>query len=304
MYLVTGGCGFIGSHLVDLLLEQGHPVRILDDLSNGSTSYLPREAEFIQGSITDTALLQQALQGVEHIFHLAAIVSVPESVAQWHRSHLVNCGGTIRLFECAKKIPIVFASSAAVYGDSQTFPQNESSICKPLSPYAVDKLSCELHAQLAWKLFGTPSAACRFFNVYGPRQNASSPYSGVISKFAHSLACNNPITLYGDGNQRRDFIYVKDVAQMLYRTMQRLTEGVHLYNFCTGSAHTINALADLMMKITGIQVEKHYCPPRPGDLLISQGDPTKAAREMNVRTHTSLEQGLTQMMQEMQTRSI
>lgn len=305
MYLITGGCGFIGSHLADILLKKGHRVRILDDLSSGSKKYLPKEADFICGSITDEKSVQQAVDGIEGIFHLAALVSVQESIAHRHHSHQINCGGTLKLLEYAKKTPIVFASSSAVYGDS-CLPNTETSTCKPLSPYAVDKLSCEYHAQVAWQLFGTPSVACRFFNVYGPRQRDSSPYSGVISRFTRCLIQKEPLTIYGDGNQQRDFIFVRDIARMLYLTMSQLTEGARVYNFCTGRACTINALADLMMKsVPGLQVERNYVPARAGDILISKGDPSKAAKEMHVQAEISLEEGLHRLlMHEMAAHSI
>jgi UDP-glucose 4-epimerase len=298
MYLVTGGCGFIGSHLVDYLVAKGHLVRVFDDLSSSSKKYLPKEAEFICGSLTDETKLQQTLDGVTHIFHLAAMVSVPHSVTHWYQSHLVNCGGTIRLLELAKKIPIVFASSSAVYGDLQQLPHSEGAFCDPLSPYAVDKLSCEWHAKIAWQLHETPAFACRFFNVYGPRQNPASPYSGVISKFADCIARGTSLPIYGDGRQRRDFIFVQDVVQMLYKAMESLQDGAHVCNFCTGETCTVNDLADLMMKITGVELKKDYLPERPGDIYISQGNPLKAWQEMKLKAETSLEEGLKLLMQE------
>ena len=291
MYLVTGGCGFIGSHLVDLLVAKGHKVRVLDDLSNSTQINLSEKAEFIRGSITDEALLRQALEGVQRIFHLAAMVSVPESVEHWYKSHLINCGGTIRLFELAKKKPIVFASSSAVYGDLK-FPHREDAHCKPLSPYAVDKRTCEMHAEIAWQLHGTPSIACRFFNVYGPRQNPSSPYSGVISKFAAQLQRKETLTIYGDGEQKRDFIYVKDIVKMLDKSMEFLKEGAHIYNFCTGNARTINKLVDLMERAAQVSLKKEYVSTRPGDIFVSQGDPSKAWHEMGLKAEISLEAGL------------
>ncbi len=295
-YLVTGGCGFIGSHVSDRLLEEGHQVRILDNLINSSKQYLPPQAEFMNGSITDDAILKQALQGVDGIFHLAALVSVTDSVAHWHENHQVNCAATIRLLELASGLPIVFASSAAIYGDTPELPQREETIPRPLSPYAIDKLTCEMHAKLAWDLYRTPSASFRFFNVYGPRQNPSSPYSGVISKFADLLAHHAPITIYGDGNQRRDFVYVKDVAEILVQTMSPNLSGAHIYNLCTGHSISINELADLMGQIAGITIKKEYAPSRAGEILVSCGDPSKALKTLGLQPRTPLKQGLCELM--------
>jgi len=298
IYLVTGGCGFIGSHLVDLLIAKGYRVRVLDDLSNSTKKYLHSDAEFIYGSLNDEHALTQALEGVGHIFHLAAMVSVPESMARWHQSHLVNCGGTIHLLERAKGIPIVFASSAAVYGNLPTLTHSENALTNPLSPYAIDKLTCEWHAKIAWQLYGTPSIACRFFNVYGPRQNPSSPYSGVISKFADCLVKRTPLNIFGDGNQSRDFIYVKDVVRMLDEAMGSLTKGAHVYNFCTGIAYTINELASQMMRISDIELTTNFMPARQGDCFSSLGDPTKAIRERGLKAKIPLEIGIKLLMQE------
>lgn len=300
MYLVTGGCGFIGSHLVDLLIERGYAVRVLDDLSNGSRAHLSPHAEFLLGSVCDESSWREALQGVKGVFHLAALASVHESIAQWHKGHLINCGGTVSLFEMAREIPIIFASSAAVYGHSTHLPLHEKELPNPLSPYAVDKFACEMHAQLAWLLHRTPSVAYRFFNVYGPRQNPTSPYSGVISKFTNHIHRKEPLTIYGNGEQQRDFIYVKDVVNILLKTMERPFEGAHVYNLCTGKTCSINALADLIGSLTGHPVKKEYLPERPGEIRISQGDPSKVYNERGLQAETSLEEGLRLYLQNLQ----
>lgn len=296
-YLITGGCGFIGSHVADRLLAEGHQVRILDNFANSSKQFLPASAELIVGSITDDSILTQAIQGVDGVFHLAALISVTDSITHWHQNHQVNCSATIRLIEQARGLPIIFASSAAVYGDSPELPQNEETTPRPLSPYAVDKLTCEKHFKLAWDLHRTPSACFRFFNVYGPRQNPTSPYSGVISKFAALLANHDPITIYGDGTQRRDFIYVKDVAAILVKTMSMSLRGAEVYNLCTGVSVTINELAGLMARIAGVAVQKKYAPARLGEILISCGDPSKALGVLGLQARTSLVEGLSELMQ-------
>ena len=295
--LVTGGCGFIGSHLVDLLIENGHNVRVLDNLSNSTKKYLSSHAEFLLGSIEEENTLQRALEGVDGVFHLAAMVSVPDSIAYWHKNHLTNCSGTIQLLECAKGLPTIFASSAAVYGDIAQLPHNEEMHPRPLSPYAVDKLACEMQLQLAWQLYHTPSVAFRFFNVYGPRQNPSSPYSGVISKFVDRIARDEPVTIYGDGNQKRDFIYVKDVASTLLKAMHRPFTGAHLYNLCMGQETSINALADLIGNIVGKEVKKEYAPPRSGEILHSKGDPSKIQTDLGLKLETPLKEGLKRLME-------
>lgn len=296
-YLVTGGCGFIGSHVVDKLLKEGFQVRVLDNLVNSSTQYLSSDVEFIQGSITDEATFKQALRGIDGIFHLAALVSVIDSIEHWFDNHQVNCAATIRLLEQNRGMPILFASSAAIYGDTPELPQHEGVTPRPLSPYAIDKLTCEMHLKLAWDLHQTPSAAFRFFNIYGPRQNPSSPYSGVISKFAELLAHHQPITIFGDGNQQRDFVYVKDVAEILVTTMSPQLSGANVYNLCTGHSISINALADLMGEIAGISVHKEYAPARPGEIGVSCGDPSKTLRSLGAQARTPLKQGLCELME-------
>lgn len=303
MYLVTGGCGFIGSHLVDLLIEQGYGVRVLDDLSNSSRINLSPHAEFLLGSVCDKNIWKKALKGVKGVFHLAALVSVYESIAHWHKAHLINCSGTVALLEIARDIPIIFASSAAIYGDSGHMPLHEELPPNPLSPYAVDKLACEMHARLAWQLYRTPSIAFRFFNVYGPRQNPLSSYSGVITKFANQIMRNEPLVIYGDGNQQRDFIYVQDIVSILSQAMETPFEGAHTYNLCTGKTYSINMLADLIGCITGRPVKKDYRPERCGEIRISHGDPVKIFKEKGLRAQMSLEQGLSLYLQNLKENS-
>ncbi len=291
-YLVTGGCGFIGSHLVDLLVEKGHQVRVIDNCINSSPRFLPPEVEFLPASITDEEEVKHAVKGVDGIFHLAALVSVTDSIDHWHSNHLVNGAATIRLFELSKGVPTIFASSAAVYGNRLELPHLEEMQPSPLSPYAVDKYGSEMQAKLAWELFQTPTLCFRFFNVYGPRQNPSSPYSGVISKFAEAVTQNQPLTIFGDGKQGRDFIFVKDVAESLFKAIGSLHRGAGVYNLCTGQGITINDLAQLMARIAQKKIEIHYKPERPGEIRISLGDPSKAEKELAIRAKTSLEEGL------------
>ena len=203
-YLVTGGCGFIGSHLVDALCRQGHRVRILDDLSSGTLTYKPASVEFVRADVSEQGSVQDAMQGVDGCFHLAAVASVIRTSLDWLGTHRTNLSGTIAVFDAARRtnparpVPVVFASSAAVYGDNTDAPLAENAAGRPLSAYGADKLGCELHGFVAGHVHGIPTCALRFFNVYGPRQDPSSPYSGVISIFCERLSTGKSITIHGD----------------------------------------------------------------------------------------------------------
>ncbi len=298
-YLVTGGCGFIGSHLVDHLITQGHEVCILDDLSTGKKSNIPNEADLLIGSINDPNRVEQALQDVDGVFHVAAIPSVQKSLDHWHTLHQVNSGGTVCLFDALsklkRKIPLIYASSSCVYGDASTSPSKEDLPLSPLSPYGVDKLSGEWHAQVLWNVFQIPTISFRFFNVYGPRQDPSSPYSGVISLFSECIWEHAPLTIYGDGEQVRDFIYVGDVARVMSAAMSAPMSGSSVYNLCTGKGTTINQLADLMGKTAGVEVQKYYTPPREGVFRVSIGDPSLMKRILNLESAYTLEEGLREL---------
>jgi UDP-glucose 4-epimerase len=213
-YLVTGGCGFIGSHLVDALCGRGHTVRILDDLSTENFAYKPPNVEFVRGDVAEPRIVLQAMRGVEGCFHLAAVASVERGNSDWLGTHRTNLTGTVAVFDAARRgnpkerIPVVFASSAAVYGGNPDIPLSEDATPRPLSAYGADKLGCELHGSVASHVHRVPTCGLRFFNVYGPRQDPTSPYSGVISIFCNRLKARRGITVYGDGHQTRDFIYV------------------------------------------------------------------------------------------------
>ncbi|NGX53945.1 MAG: UDP-N-acetylglucosamine 4-epimerase [Chlamydiae bacterium] len=295
-YLVTGGCGFIGSHLVERLIKRGDQVRILDDLSTGKRERAAQEAELLIGSITEKNDLKRALSGVDGCFHLAAVASVETSIKRWSATHLVNLFGTIQLFETIAEqghpIPVVYASSAAVYGGLDRLPLKESESISPLSPYGVDKLGCELQAAVAYHLFGIPSVGFRIFNVYGPHQDPSSPYSGVIALFNDKIAQGTPITIFGDGEQQRDFVYVGDVVRFLVAAMKRENTQAELFNLCTGRGTSINRLAELIGKMAQLEVKKEYQPSRKGDLPLSIGDPTKAETYFGIKANTPFEEGL------------
>ena len=304
LYLVTGGCGFIGSHLIDELLKRGHRVRVIDDLSTGKRSNLPADhiggrCELIVGDITDRDLIERCFDGVEYCFHLAAVASVQLSNEDWAGTHRINLTGSINVFDAARRnrVPVVYASSAAVYGDNAETPLKESVQLRPLTAYGADKLGSELHARVASLVHSVPTTGLRFFNVYGPRQSSSSPYSGVISIFASKLAARESITIYGDGEQVRDFIYVTDVVQFLMSAMDRVSATPTAFNVCTGKSITINQLARTLMSISGSQVKIDYLPSRHGDIRVSVGSPYLSERSLQYRSQVHLASGLRKLME-------
>jgi UDP-glucose 4-epimerase len=307
-YLVTGGCGFIGSHLVDALCARGHQVRILDNLSSGTLAHKPTQAEFVRGDVADAAAVREAMRGVAGCFHLAAVASVEKSSADWFGAHRTNAGGSVAVFEAARatggtaSIPVVFASSAAVYGDNPDVPLSEEAAPRPLSAYAADKLGSELHGGVAARIHGLPNRGLRFFNVYGPRQDPGSPYSGVISIFCDRLRAGRALTLYGDGHQTRDFVYVGDVVAALLAAMDDCAAArearADVLNVCTGKATSIRDLAGILGRIVGAEPEIALAPPRRGDVRFSVGDPAKARRMLGFSAATELDAGLRRTLQE------
>lgn len=296
-YLVTGGCGFIGSHLTDKLLESGHSVRILDDLSTGKRSNVSEACEIVVGDVSDSAVVAQCMEGMDGCFHLAAIASVQRSNEEWVRTHQVNLTGSVNVFEAARatKAPVVYASSAAVYGDNPNMPLVEQADTLPITAYGADKLGSEQHGRVAALAHGVPTVGLRFFNVYGPRQDPSSPYSGVISIFMDRIMNNQALTVFGDGLQTRDFVYVADVVRFLMASMEQATATPQVFNVCTGHSVTINELADTLIGITGNQVVVSHLDARKGDIRISLGNPEHAAEQLGIRSENNLKQGLTKL---------
>ena len=298
-YLVTGGCGFIGSHLVQQLLAAGHVVTIMDDLSNSNRDHVPEAASLIIQDITKPGALDRIVAQVDGVFHLAAIVSVVKSTEIWLETHRVTLGGTVALLDAIARlkraIPVVYASSAAVYGDRIGIPFKEKELCLPISAYGADKLACELHARVGALVHGIPSVGLRFFNVYGAEQLATSPYAGVISIFMDRMQQNLPITIYGDGEQIRDYIYIHDVVRAMAAAMDKLeqkalTQGV--FNICTGTPVSVNQLAGTVAAITGSQSTISYAASRIGDIRISLGDTELARQALGFEAKTSLQDGL------------
>jgi UDP-glucose 4-epimerase len=297
-YLVTGGCGFIGSHLVDALDGCGHRVRIFDDLSTGTPDHRPPNVELIVGDVAEPGVVSEAMQGMDGCFHLAAMASVERANSDWLGSHRTNLTGALTVFNAARTthsrgpIPVVFASSAAVYGDPLATPVSERVAPRPLSAYGADKLGCELHGYVASHVHKVPTFGLRFFNVYGPRQNPNSAYSGVISIFCDRLKAGKAITVYGDGCQTRDFIFVGDVVRALLAAMHQSSLDGDVVNICTGAATTIGDLAVIVGRLLEKKPDIRFAVPRRADICNSVGDPSKAREVLGFSASVDLARGL------------
>jgi UDP-glucose 4-epimerase len=296
-YLVTGGAGFIGSHLVEALIDDGHSVRVLDDLSSGRRGNMPDAAEFFEADITDPAAVAAAVDGVDGCFHLAAIASVDRANRDWLRTHQVNLTGTINLFNAVRRVrpdspPVVYASSAAVYGDCDGTPVGEDECVAPLSAYGADKRGCELHARAAGSAHGIRTAGLRFFNIYGPRQDPRSPYSGVITIFLDRLTRGQPVEIFGDGRQVRDFLHISDAVAALRRAMPAASTSAPLFNVCTGKGTSITRLAEIIAELCGSKLVIRHRPPRCGEIAVSIGNPHRAAARLGFVARTALRDGL------------
>ncbi|MEW6672376.1 MAG: SDR family oxidoreductase [Thermodesulfobacteriota bacterium] len=297
--LVTGGAGFIGSHLVEALVAAGCNVAVVDDLSTGRLSNLAAVRDritFYQGDIRDRRILEPAVAGCEVLFHLAAIVSVPWAVEHPLESASVNETGTLQVLETARHGHVrrfIGASSCAVYGDGPDNPKEESLPPRPLSPYAIQKLAGEQYSRLYSGLYGMETLFLRYFNVYGPRQDPSSPYSGVISIFMNRAIAGESPVIYGDGNQYRDFVFVKDVvaANLLAASSAGRAKG-QVFNIGTGRSIRINQLWNVIQELSGIEIEPIFEPIRPGEILESVADIGRARSELGFNPAHSLEAGL------------
>jgi len=296
--LVTGGAGFIGSHLVDALLAEGCEVTVIDNLSTGSLSNIEHNKEritFYQSDIRDQELLNKITIDCDIIFHLAAMVSVPGTVENPVDSATVNEMGTLYVLDAARKNNVkrvVFSSSCAVYGDDPILPKHENMDPKPLSPYAVQKLSSEVYAGLYHNLYKLKTVCLRYFNVYGPRQDPSSPYSGVISIFMNRAADGSIPVIYGDGNQYRDFIFVKDVVRANLLAANADNAGGKTFNIGTGNFVKINGLWKMISQLAGSKIQPEYKPSRPGDILESVAKIDRAKKAFGFEPEISFEDGL------------
>jgi UDP-glucose 4-epimerase len=295
-YLVTGGAGFIGSHIVRALLQQGDFVRVLDNFSSGKRENLADlDAEIMEGDIRDPQTAAQAVQGMEVIFHEAAFVSVPQSMEDPLTCFDINQRGTEVLLEAARKAGVrrvVFASSAAVYGDLDTMPLHEDLPLRPLSPYAVSKRVNELYAEMYTRSFGLEVVGLRYFNVYGPRQRPDSMYAAAVPIFARRLIDAKPVTIYGDGGQTRDLVYVGDVVRANLVAAEHPAAPGQVFNVCTGEETRVLDLVNTLRGFFPLAAVPQFAAPRSGDIYRSLGNPVKARQMLGFTPQTSLSQGL------------
>jgi len=289
--LITGGAGFIGSHLADALVEH-NDVIVLDNLSTGKRGNVPDGATFVEGDVRDADVVADVTDGVDLIFHKAAVVSVERSIDEPAFSHEVNFDGTLTLLEAARRVDarVVFASSAAIYGDPDTLPITESDPVDPQSPYGIDKCAADQYLRAYHDLYGLETVALRYFNAYGPRQTASD-YSGVISIFGEQARAGEPITVDGDGTQTRDFVHVSDVvtANLLAATTEHVGTA---YNIGTGGETSIRSLAETIQATVGTDSPIVHGDPRPGDIQRSRADITTARERLGYEPSVPLEKGL------------
>jgi nucleoside-diphosphate-sugar epimerase len=300
--LVTGGAGFIGSTLVRELVRRKVYVRVLDNLSSGDDANLEGlggKIEFQQGDVRNAIACRNACRGMDTVFHFAALVSVPQSVADPVTSDAINCGGTLNLLIAARDSQVkrfVFSSSAAVYGDTQTVPTPEKTLPFPTSPYGLQKLTGEHYARNFLHHYGLEAVSLRYFNVYGPRQNPNSAYAAVIPKFFTRLAAGEGVTVFGDGEQTRDFCHVRDVvaANLLAAETLRSEALGASFNVACGERISVNELLALMQETTGSSINAAYCPERPGDIKHSGADIRRAKSVLRYRPKVAFAEGLSE----------
>lgn len=299
-YVVTGGAGFIGSSLVRALLSKGHSVHVIDNLSGGKLDNLEDVADQInvyEYDVSDYERIAPVIAGAHRVFHLAAVASVPKSIHEPVASHNANVNGTfnVLLAAAAGKVGrVLFAASSAAYGDSPEMPKLESQLPRPKSPYASQKVLGEYYMSNFAECFGLETVSLRFFNVFGPRQDPTSAYSGVLSIFMSCLLAQRSPTIFGDGEQSRDFIYVDDIVNLLLSASEApagLVSG-RVYNAGNGERYTLNQIWQLLQQIAGITLPANYGPPRPGDIRDSLADNSAAVRDLGYKQQFSIQEGL------------
>jgi nucleoside-diphosphate-sugar epimerase len=296
-YLITGGAGFIGSHLAEELVRRGERVRVADSFITGkreNLAHLPG-MEMVEGDLADMTVAQRAVQGVDYVLHQAAIPSVPRSVEDPVTSNRANIDASLNVLVAARDAKVrrlVYAGSSSAYGNAPTLPKVETMGPAPLSPYALQKLVAEQYCQMFTQLYGLETVTIRYFNVFGPRQDPSSPYSGVISLFIRALVEGRQPTIYGDGEQTRDFTYVANVVDGVLRACDARNASGEVINVATGGRISLNRLFSVLQDLTGSSVEPIYAAERAGDVRDSQADITKARTLLGYEPSVTLEQGL------------
>jgi nucleoside-diphosphate-sugar epimerase len=297
-YLVTGGAGFIGSNTVDELVRRGHSVVVLDDLSSGKEENLAEvrnKITFMKGSITELETVQKAMQQAEYVIHLAARTSVPRSVKDPLETNRINVEGTMNVLVAARDNRVkrvVFAASSSAYGETPTLPKVETMQPQPISPYGVSKYVGELYAYAFGKCYGLENVCLRYFNIFGPRQDPDSPYSGVLSRFATAFLDGERPTVFGDGEQTRDFTFVENAVQANLLACEASGASGKVFNVGTGGRVSLNQTLQLLRKISGKQLQAIYDPPRDGDIRDSQADITRAREVLGYEPTVFFEEGL------------
>lgn len=297
-YLVTGGAGFIGSNIVDELLRRGHSVTVLDDFSSGKEENLAtaiKKIRLVRGDICDLEAAREACEGADYVLHLAARTSVPRSVKDPIETNRVNIDGTLNVLVAARDAKVrrvVYAASSSAYGETPTLPKIETMPSEPISPYGVTKFVGELYAQVFGRAYGLENVSIRYFNVFGPRQDPTSQYSGVLSRFMLAMIEGSAPVVYGDGEQSRDFTYVDNVVDISLRACEAPGASGKVFNGGTGLRITLNDVLKLLGKIAGSSVRAKYDQPRSGDILHSQADIQVARQLLGYCPTVDFEEGL------------
>ena len=296
-YLVTGGAGFIGSHLAEELVRRGHTVRVVDSFITGKRRNLDHISgvELLEGDLADADVAARAVAGCDYVLHQAAIPSVPRSVKDPVTSNRANIDASLNILVAARDAGVkrlVYAGSSSAYGDTPTLPKREDMPTNPLSPYALQKLVAEQYCQMFTRLYGFETVTIRYFNVFGPRQDPGSPYSGVISLFSTAILERRQPTIYGDGEQTRDFTYVANVVDGVLRACEAPNAAGEVINVACGTRISLNDLLRVMNRIVGTNIEAIYKEPRAGDVRDSQADITKATALLGYRPTVALDEGL------------
>lgn len=297
VFLVTGGAGFIGSHLVDAIVQRGDQVRVLDNFSTGDRANLQQapSSDIIEGDVRDLSVVRHAMRGVDFVLHLAARVSVSESISDPTGTHAVNVDGTFNILDTARELGVrrvVFSSSCAVYGDNPDQPLSENAATQPLSPYAASKLIGEVYCQTFSRTYNLPTVCLRYFNIYGPRQNPAGDYAAVIPKFGQRIASGQPPLIYGDGLQTRDFVHVRDVVRANLLACDSPAAVGQVFNIASGHGLSLLDLIGAFSQLRGQSIEPQHLPERPGDIKHSCGDGGRIAAALGFYPQMTLQEGL------------